>query len=159
MPGTDVGKLRASTIQHYANVTTVLRPHGDAAADPASTSRWPRQSQAYCVYTRKVGEKELTGIVTFGLSNPYQNTFFFAIGIGIEILLECPTPQARLAGSNPNGQVTGATISDGWMFAVVHEIAHQCFALGLQIRQLLEKVHTLTSPCSLHSPLPPPPFV
>jgi hypothetical protein len=62
-------------------------------------------------------------------------------GIGIEVLLEAPTPQARLAGAN--GAVTGASISDSWMFAIVHEIAHQCFALGLQIRQLLEKV---TSP-------------
>jgi hypothetical protein len=65
------------------------------------------------------------------------NTVF--IGIGIEILLEAPTQQARL------GQpMTGATISDSWMFCIVHELAHQCYALGLQIRQLLEKV---TMPC------------
>jgi hypothetical protein len=127
----------ASTIQHFAKVTTVLRPHSEAVFDE-SNSRWPRQSQAYCVYTRKGANGEITGIITFGLSNPYQNTFYYAIGIGIEIMLEAPTTQSRLSG--PDGAVTGATISESWMFAVVHEMAHQCFALGLQIRQLLEKV-------------------
>jgi hypothetical protein len=131
---------RASTIQHFATVQTVLRPHADSAqaATPDGNSRWPRQSQAYCVYTRKASWGDVTGIITFGLSNPYQNTFFFAIGIGIEILLEAPSNQARITGTN--GAVTGASIADSWMFAIVHEIAHQCFALGLQIRQLLEKV-------------------
>jgi hypothetical protein len=84
----------------------------------------------------------VTGVITFGLSNPYQNTFFYAIGVGVEILLEAPTGQSRLTG--PNGAMTGASISDSWMFAIVHEIGHQCFALGLQIRQLLEKLHVLS---------------
>jgi len=57
-------------------------------------------------------------------------------------MLECPTEQARLAG--PSGTITGASISDSWSFCIVHEIAHQCFALGLQIRQLLEKLQLLS---------------
>ncbi len=153
-PGTDIAKLRASTLQNFVTVTTVLRPHAEDKAATAQTaqadanaSRWPRESQAYAVYTRmhtnKDGSKqELTGIGTFGLSNPFQNTFYFAIGIGIEIFVEAPTAQARLAGSN--GVATGASITDSWMFAITHEIAHQCFALGLQIRQLLEKLQLLS---------------
>jgi hypothetical protein len=149
---------RASTIQHFAQVTTVLRPHVDSATPQdtqaeTNSSRWPRVSQSYCVYTRKKGDATITGVMTFGLSNPYQTTFYFAIGIGIEILLEAPSTQARLAGKD--GVVTGASISESWMFAIVHEIAHQCFALGLQIRQLLEKVMELFLSLSPLSPLSP----
>lgn len=145
MPGTDIAKLRASTIQTFAAVTTVLRPHAEAVTDPATetgSSRWPKQSQAYCVYTRRAATGDVMGIVTFGLSNPYQNTFYFAIGIGIEILVEAPVSQARVTAAN--GTLTGVSISESWMFAIVHEIAHQCFQLGIQIRQLLEKLHLLS---------------
>jgi hypothetical protein len=143
VPGTDVSKIRASTIQQFAQVTTVLRPHSESITpEPANSSRWPRASQAYCVYTRMTTSGEVTGVITFGLSNPFQNTFFYAIGTGIELLLECPSEQAKLAG--PTGAITGASISESWAFAIVHEIAHQCFALGLQIRQLLERLQLLS---------------
>jgi len=148
VPGTDVAKLRASTIQYFAQVTTVVRPQGNSAPDAQATetetnsSRWPRASQAYCIYSRKKGDLDVTGVMTIGLSNPYQTTFYFAIGIGIEILLEAPTAQSRLAGKD--GVITGTSISQSWMFAIIHEIAHQCFTLGLQIRQLLEKLQLLS---------------
>jgi hypothetical protein len=155
---------RAAAIQHFAKVTTVLRPHADAAPESGNSTRWPRSSQAYCVYTRRSQTKgDVQGLVTFGLSNPYQNTFFFAIGqflqylvfffdqyrivayrsgIGIEIVMEAAPQEARL--SDAKGDITGPSIGDSWMFAVLHELAHQCFSLGLQIRQLLEKV---VKPC------------
>jgi len=124
----------------------------ETATPETNSARWPKASQAYCIYTRKSAMGDLTGVITFGLSNPYKTSFFFAIGVGVEILLEAPSEQARLTGKD--GTVTGASISDSWMFSIVHEIGHQVFALGLQIRQLLEKVRFFTS---LHIPPPPPP--
>lgn len=80
-------RLRASTIQTFATVQTVLRPQAalaptiTTAVDPQeqSSGRWPRSTQAYCIYTRKPsgGGEELSGVITFGLSTP---VFHFSIG-------------------------------------------------------------------------------
>lgn len=142
-PTSDVSKSRAATLRSYTTVTTVLRPPAESTTTPSSSSEsksgWTSASQAYCLYTRNSGS--ITGISTFGLSNPYTNVLHFAIGAGIEIQLECPTSEARITGSNG---VTGASISDSWMFCIVDELAHQVYALGLQIRQLLEKLPVLS---------------
>jgi hypothetical protein len=115
-----------------------------------SAVKWPKQSQLYCVYKRGASGKstgsesptkdEITGIMTFGLSNPYQNTLYYGIGTGIELVLEAPTAQSRMRDIKTGMMMTGLSISKSWMFTILNEVAHQCFALGVQIRQLLEQV-------------------
>jgi len=56
--------------------------------------------------------------------------------------LECPAEEARL--TDGNGNITAASLAGNWMFGITYEIAQQCFALGLQIRQLIEQLGQLS---------------
>lgn len=60
----------------------------------------------------------------------------------MEIFLEVPSEQAHLR--DDKGQITSASLAASWMFGVVHEVAQQCFALKLIIRQRIDEVLTLS---------------
>jgi hypothetical protein len=150
----EIKNQRWKTILSFTNNTSVIRPDFTGVKIDEKTSGWPRISQAYCAYTRKNGT--ITGVVTVGLSNPFVDSNYYAIGeflvfvlclnlfyvgTGVEIFLECPSSQAKftMSSGNNGGIDDFAAFQDSWPFRIIHELAHQFFKQRLYLRLYLEK--------------------
>ncbi len=133
---TNIAEARNQTIHRFATIYFTIKPNKKSQV--TTKNSWPIESQEYFVYSRKSLNREITGMCTSGLSNPCQNAFIFRMGIGIEIFLETYAEHAPPLLSRRD------LLQNNWMFKIIHELAHKCFALKLKVRQLLDTLQYIS---------------